>query len=119
RDLESVEPSALREQPLRGWEVEDRDRRGPDRRALGVRRDSGDLESTCALVGGNANRVADSEVLRIRGVFVDCPLFGADRPPARGKLQRIEARVVRRVHARSDAPAAPGRDDLAIATNQL
>ena len=119
RHLNAVVLADLREQPLGGGNVEDRDRGGTDRRAVGVLGDARDLELACALIGCDANRVADAEVLCVRGVLVNRDLAAADGPLSRDELQRGEPRVVRRIDARADAAAAACRDHFAVMAQQL
>ena len=77
----------------------------------------GDLETTNALVGGHADRVADREVLSLCRVLVDCDLAAADWPAARGELERAESQVLR-VDAPSQTFAGSGRYDLAVVADQ-
>ena len=69
RDL--VELARLVEQPLRGREVEAGERRAADRRDRAEPDDPGDPQLLDGALGLDADRLADLEVLLVRGRLVD------------------------------------------------
>ena len=86
---------------------EDGERRAAERLDVAVLRDADDLERPHGAVRGDADRVADLEVLVLRRVGVDDDLV-AGRPPSgrRVERERVEARL-RRVDAEAERRAPP------------
>src|SRR6185312_9961680 len=110
--------SHLVEEPLRGRRVEDGDRRAADRLYGRERDDSGDAELVLGASRGDADRVADREVLLVGSAVVDRNLVRTVRPRAGLQRERVETLVAVRVDAGGDVRGAAGRDRLAVLVDQ-